>query len=96
MNRANRFLVFIAVLIVLAACAKHPDRSTSTDNVEFTVDTLFTYEGCTVYRFKDAGRNIYYANCGTSVEVQYQHSCGKGCTRNNQITTEYSAIVQEE
>ena len=48
-------------------------------------------DGCTVYRFEDAGTH-YFTRCGGTVTTtkNYTESCGKGCTRNRQehLTTE--------
>ena len=49
-------------------------------------------DGCTVYRFEDAGMPHYFTRCGGTVTTtkNYTESCGKGCSRNRQehITTE--------
>jgi len=34
-----------------------------TENPEAKVKVLFTVDGCTVYRFLDAGDYIYFTNC---------------------------------
>lgn len=73
-------LAFFIPLMVLVACAKDPQSSTTTGN--FEIDKLFVYEGCTMYRFGDAGNYHYFAKCGNSVDVEsnWDESCGKGCT----------------
>ena len=49
-------------------------------------------DGCTVYRFEDAGMPHYFTRCGGTVTTtkNYTESCGKGCSHNRQehITTE--------
>jgi len=64
---------------------KAPEQSTHQG--EFKVEKLFTYEGCTVYRFND-DRTVYYTNCSGSTQSTY--SCGKGCTHINNVTTDNS------
>jgi len=50
----------------------------------FNVQRLFETEGCVVYRFYDA-RYRYFTNCNGA--VNYSASCGKNCTRNEEIPT---------
>lgn len=68
----------IAALIVfifaLVACARAPESSVRA-GVEFKVDTLFTHDGCTVYRFMDAGNLRYFTNC--SGQTSWSESSGK-------------------
>lgn len=71
-------LLAVLALAVLAGCSK-PAETSTTVGVEFTVDKLFTHEGCTVYRFTDGGNARYYTNCQGS--TSWQESCGKSCTR---------------
>lgn len=72
----------ILALTVLAGCSKPAETSTAV-GVEFTVDKLFTHEGCTVYRFYDGGNARYYTNCQGS--ASWQENCGKNCTRNMNV-----------
>ena len=68
----------IAALLLVAAltgCAREAEKS-STAGRDFQVDTLFTHEGCTVYRFHDEGRARYFTNCTGSTVYQQFH--GKG------------------
>lgn len=71
-------LLVILSLAVLAGCTKRAEQS-SAAGTEFVVDKLFTHEGCTVYRFRDAGYYRYYTNCSGS--TNWQESCGKNCSR---------------
>jgi hypothetical protein len=80
-----KYLIVISLL--LAACTK-PAEQTSNVNAQFEVDRLFTNEGCTVYRFNDAGHH-YYVVCDGNPESISQKSCGKGCVRDENIRTEY-------
>jgi hypothetical protein len=66
------------VLAALAGCGKDPE-TTQKVNAQFTVDTLFTKDGCTVYRFFDYGAERYFTNCRGTVE--WKQGCGKNCTR---------------
>lgn len=72
----------ILALALLAGCSKPAETSTAVGR-EFTVDKLFTHEGCTVYRFNDGGNNRYFTNCSGS--TNWQESCGKNCTRNMNV-----------
>lgn len=74
----------IILAVLLAACDKPPVNTTSTNNPQVPVSTLFTHEGCTVYRFNDGGKSHYYTRCdgGTvSTGTGVTENCGKGCTR---------------
>lgn len=66
----------------LAACSKKAE-STQQVNRDFQVDTLFTHDGCTVYRFNDGGASRYFTNCKGS--TQWQEGCGKNCTRGVEV-----------
>lgn len=75
-----------ALIISLAAflsfgCAKDPEKVEFSTNPKIAVATLFTHDGCTVYRFDDDGRNHYFARCGTEAETisPKTTACGKGC-----------------
>lgn len=73
--------------VALVACQKSPEQSTHKGQGGFNVETLFTHEGCTVYRFYD-DRTVYYTNCVG--QAQSQHSCGKNCTTTDIVTTTVS------
>jgi hypothetical protein len=65
-------------VVALVGCSKPAETSTAVGR-EFVVDKLFTHEGCTVYRFEDAGSKRYFTNCSGS--TAWSESCGKNCTR---------------
>jgi hypothetical protein len=67
-------------ILTLLGCEKPPTERTQTTNPEFQVDTLFTKDGCTVYRFSDSGRNRYFVRCSTQASMHWDESCGKNCT----------------
>lgn len=77
------FVVLLPVLL-LPACAKQAEQTTAV-GVEFKVDTLFTHNGCTMYRFVDGGSFRYYADCRG--ETTWVESCGKNCTHTKSIPT---------
>lgn len=54
---------------------------------DFQVDTLFTKDGCTVYRFGDNGASRYFARCENTASVEWRESCGKNCTRSVEVPT---------
>jgi hypothetical protein len=66
----------LIVAALLAGCAKAPE-STQQVNKEFNVDTLFTKDGCTVYRFADGGVHRYFTNCHGSVAWNENQQVGK-------------------
>ncbi|WP_137803427.1 DUF4884 domain-containing protein [Caulobacter sp. 3R27C2-B] len=81
-----RIILIAAVAAVLAACAGPSTPADSVDsNAGYAVQKLFKVDGCTVYRFEDAGSLRYLTTCPGS--VQSVTSCGKSCTRRDQIQT---------
>lgn len=54
-------IIFLAVAI-LSGCEKKAE-SVQKAGVEFEVGKLFTVEGCTVWRFYDGGRPVYFSSC---------------------------------
>ena len=82
------FYVMIAALAV-AGCSKAPEYSSPAGR-EFVVDTLFTHEGCTMYRFSDGGFLRYFAKCGgesVTAQTEWREGCGKNCVRQREIIT---------
>lgn len=73
-----KYLIVI-IALALAGCEKKAE-SAERVNSQFTVEKLFTNNGCTIYRFYD-GRNHYYSDCRGSVSNSWTERCGKGCTR---------------
>lgn len=69
----KRILILVALL---AGCHKAPEASQQV-NKEFQVDTLFTKDGCTVYRFEDGGSARYFTNCRGSVAWEEGRQAGK-------------------
>lgn len=71
----SKLLVLCAV-VLLGACSKTATESRTAVG-EFKVDRLFTIDGCTVYRFSDAGYLRYFTNCKGNVSSQYTMQSGK-------------------
>lgn len=83
----------LALVGLLAACSKPAEVTGSSSNPEVSVDTLFTHEGCTVYRFRDHGDAHYYASCADRSRTMQTRAetCGKNCIqyREDGIPTSY-------
>ena len=81
----------IAALIacgLLVGCSRPAERTSETSNSNFNVERLFTHEGCTAYRFWDAGIRRYYVACdGRSASTSWTERCGKNCSRPVEIAT---------
>lgn len=82
----NNKLVIIGIILAalfLHGCSKPAVGIAVSNNSEVKVEKLFNAEGCAVFRFTDAGRFHYYANCKNSATMMESHTegCGKGCTR---------------
>ena len=70
-----RTITALLLIAALIGCSRDAEKSTPAGR-DFQVDTLFTHDGCTVYRFYDEGRARYFTNCnGSTVYEQYY---GKG------------------
>jgi outer membrane biogenesis lipoprotein LolB len=77
----------IAVALLLA-CGVPAERSEQTTNQNVRVDRLFTHDGCTVYRFEDAGYFRYFVRCDNgSAHVEWTEGCGKNRTRSVDVPT---------
>lgn len=63
----------LIVILFIAACT---GRSEDMQIHDYVVETLFTHDGCTVYRFRDDdGHRIYFTNCHG--ETSWRQSTGK-------------------
>ena len=94
-NFCTKFKSLIGLSLLtagLAACSKEPQKTEHSTNPKIAVDTLFSHDGCTMYRFEDGGQDHYFARCGNNVDVSsaYTTTCGKNCfvTRDESIRTE--------
>ena len=67
-------------VLILTGCNVKPLETIRTNNSSIDVETLFTKDGITVYRFEDGGRKIYFTSHG-SIANPITENCGKGCTR---------------
>lgn len=64
--------VLVLAVLLAAACNPAPPMSRAgSDNVAVVVETLFTHDGCTIYRFKDGDLEDYhyYAVCDKPARV---------------------------
>jgi hypothetical protein len=65
-----KYLFFGSMLVF--GCAPNPAVSSKIEGPGYQVDTLFTHEGCTVYRFRDGGQR-YFTNCHGSTQWTEGH-----------------------
>lgn len=72
-------LIIAIFALLLAGCDKDPEVVTQVGN-DFKVGRLFTTDGCTVYRFYDGGRNVYFTNCTGSTSSSYSTGGAKNKT----------------
>ena len=75
-------------------CLRQASRALNPAGVGFSVDRLFTHEGCTVYRFGDAGEYRYFTKCDGAASSSSSWSetrpCGKSqCRDAREIPTAY-------
>ena len=74
------------LLLTLTGCSKAAESTTPAGR-EFTVDRLFTTDGCTAYRFMDGGARRYFVRCDSTVTTSAKTGCGKNCITEDSITT---------
>ena len=83
----TKIMLSLAALAMVAGCEK-PAESVAHTGAGFTVERLFTHDGCTVYRFSDSSKR-YFTRCdGIAAQstTTWQESCGKNCTRPVEIS----------
>ena len=80
----KRAIAIAACALVLAACGNPAEHSTPA-GVGFNVDRLFTHEGCTVYRFSDAGWYRYFTKCAGAASSSTSWSEGRPCGKSQCI-----------
>lgn len=82
MKKAVLILGAAASLLVAGCMNSIEPKSTESVGQDATVARLFEIDGCRVYRFMDAGRYRYFANCGqiTTTSSSYTQMVGKTAT----------------
>ena len=71
-----RKLIIGLGLVGCLACAKEGTPVNAQGKADYEVEKLFTYEGCTVYRFLDV-RYHYWTDCRGSVSDMFCQQNGK-------------------
>lgn len=69
-------LIVCAFIVLTLLGCKGKSKSTVTDG-DFNIEFLFEKDGCKIYRFKDNGRFIYWANCEGRMSKDVYHGTGK-------------------
>lgn len=84
--------IIILAALALAGCERPPAESVAKAGNGYQVERLFTYDGCTVYRFEVSGYGRYFTRCegAASTSTQWSESCGKNCTRPVDVPTGYT------
>lgn len=83
-------ILFAVTLLALVGCERTNTaiQRDSTNNVAYQVDTLFTKDGCTVYRFLDEHRYRYFVRCDDGqTRTEWTENCGKSCERPVEVPT---------
>lgn len=90
-----KFSLLLVGLLLVVGCSKStPEQRAHTEqqrqnealDKDYQVVKLFNKDGCSVYQFYDHSNYHYFTNCSGSTSTQ--HSCGKNCTREEEISTE--------
>lgn len=61
--------ITFATALLISGCTKKAEEVSAVGAGSIEVARLFTHDGCTVYRFYDAGRHRYFSKCSFSSEV---------------------------
>lgn len=77
-------------IVLLTGCIEDPVATDATDNAAMTVDRLFTHDGCSVYRFWDAGHLHYYTDCSGGTDAGHSETQSTG--KSAYTRTEYEHI----
>lgn len=75
MKKVLKTAAAACAILALVACSKQPESSQRKG--AFNVDTLFTHDGCTVYRFVDGAQTVYYTKCQQSSSTAYNSGSSK-------------------
>lgn len=76
----KKTLAIVIAALLLSGCNPIEPESTTKVGNDVSLQTLFVKDGCTMYRFQDNGRHIYWANCEGSVHSRWTSTNGKGVT----------------
>lgn len=63
-------LVLLLTAMIVTGCGVEPAKE-SIQHGNFTVELLFTQDGCNMYRFYDGNKYVYWANCAGTVQSSY-------------------------
>ena len=85
-------LASLLVILLLAACGKEALETRRQVENGVEVGLLFTNDGCNIWRFEDAGRYRYYADCG-SISSSYQETRVRSTGK---TTTTYQVTIPDE
>ena len=80
-------LLLLVLLAFGIGCQAPALNQADSNNAKVQVEHLVDVDGCTVYRFYDEGTPHYFARCPESTTVSNTRACGKGCVRQEEITT---------
>lgn len=83
----KRIALIAMLALAITGCTKDAERTEIRGAGGFEVQTLFTHEGCTVYRFYD-DRRVYFVKCENGdARTSEEHMEGKVLIRND-VNTE--------
>jgi hypothetical protein len=71
----KKIILLISFAFIFSSCVK--DAKESVQKGDFTVEFLFEQNGCKMYRFSDNGRYIYWADCTSKIQYNYNDQTGK-------------------
>lgn len=81
----TKILSICVALVLLTGCDDPPPESTARAGNGYSLERLFTNDGCAVYYFSHNGRSHYYTDCRGGVSTT--QSCGKNCSYEENVET---------
>lgn len=67
------FLVICVAAFIGVGCRKSSEVALETSNPEFKIELLFIHDSVKMYRFRDGGRTIYWADARGSVLMEEEN-----------------------
>jgi hypothetical protein len=82
----------VLLVLLMAIAPREAKEKVATNNKNFEVELLFEVDGCKVYRFCDAGRDVYFVNCQGS--TSWEDRRGKSTEEIEVSTNQYKKTFQ--
>jgi hypothetical protein len=70
----NIILIVVGILLTILIFTQYNEPIETVQSGEYEVEVLFEVDGCTMYRFWDYNKNVYFSKCsdGSSTSIYNQ------------------------